>query len=228
MRKTAKHIHKSKKMPEDVKNILPFVVISFVLLLLGFSIWALNTAPVLISSRAASVASYTCPTDLKRCPNGMYVYRSYPSCQFSPCDYPVGNSSISGKAMVYTNKSITVDRICPPPTTATTPLAKAKIELWGAAVKYAYTVYTESDGSFSFQHVPNGVYNVCLKTPYPYGYTKYCIKQQYSFPNEKRDPFAVNCARVEVNDQTERLQQQVQFFLKPINNAVPSPAKRPQ
>lgn len=89
----------------------------------------------------------------------------------------------------------------------------AILELWGSNLPQPITTKSSLWGYFFFHSVPPGIYNVCLKTPYPAGTTKYCINQIYAFPGETRDPYLVNCARVNVSNQNI---YGLRFLLQPV------------
>jgi hypothetical protein len=100
-----------------------------------------------------------CTMDAKQCPDGSYVGRIGPSCEFAACpSQGANNSPITVQGFVTLGPTCPVERLPPDPACAPKPFEGAII-LTNTADGSAYTAPTDSQGSFSIT-LTRGVYSV--------------------------------------------------------------------
>ncbi len=113
-----------------------------------------------------------CTQEAKLCPDGSYVGRTGPKCEFAVCPQPSAKATSTPPALVppppapiggingyvHTGPSCPVQRIPPDPNCADKPYINAKVAAINQAGK-EYQGQTDSSGKFSLM-VPVGIYTL--------------------------------------------------------------------
>jgi hypothetical protein len=106
-----------------------------------------------------AVKEKACTMEAKLCPDGTYVGRSGPRCEFSPCPAtgpkPVGSGGIKGK--ITLSPICPVERMPPDPSCAPKPYETSISIKKSGGSSLVKTIQSKSDGTFSTD-LPPGSY----------------------------------------------------------------------
>jgi hypothetical protein len=110
-----------------------------------------------------------CTMDAKQCPDGSYVGRTGPSCQFESCSAPISTSeTVAVRGTVMVGPTCPVERTPPEDACAPKPF-EGSILLTNTAHGKEYTVNTDALGAFSLT-LERGVYSISRpenSSPFP-------------------------------------------------------------
>ena len=123
----------------------------------------LGTSAIFIL-RTREFSPQACTMEAKMCPDGSYVGRTGPSCQFAECPSLSGTTVIKTDTGVLTGQvtlspTCPVERIPPDPTCAPKPYSTLFDVVSNSNAKFSLQVHTDTNGKF-FMHLPVGTYTI--------------------------------------------------------------------
>ena len=135
----------------------------FIFILLAVIIVAVGATALLISKEHNSLPQ-VCTAEAKMCPDGSYVGRTGPRCQFAECPSSSGTTVIKTDTGVLTGQvtlspTCPVERIPPDPACAPKPYSTLFDVISNSNTKFSLQVHTDTNGRF-FMHLPVGTYTI--------------------------------------------------------------------
>ncbi|MDO8514555.1 MAG: carboxypeptidase-like regulatory domain-containing protein [bacterium] len=126
--------------------VIGLLIVAFV----GYGVYALS------SKNTTPPGGQACTQEAKQCPDGSYVSRVAPSCEFAACPSTVGYGTIQGR--VTLGPTCPVETVPPDPSCATQPYPyQTTVTATGGG--RSVTVPTDAAGSFRVSLTP-GTYTV--------------------------------------------------------------------
>ena len=118
----------------------------------------------LLISKSRESLPKACTMEAKMCPDGSYVGRTGPSCQFADCPSSSGTTVIKTETGVLTGQVILspicpVERIPPDPACAPKPYSTLFDVVSNSNARFSLQVHTDTNGIFSM-HLRAGTYTI--------------------------------------------------------------------
>ena len=137
---------------------------------LNFSIWKLNSL--------TNLGQMACTEEAKQCPDGSYVGRTGPKCEFAACPSPISNNSgVSG--IVLLGPTCPVERIPPDPTCADKPYSTKLVVTTSDQSRVITEFTSDANGKFSVVLAPGeyAIRNAVTANILPYcGHDKFKVE----------------------------------------------------
>jgi hypothetical protein len=129
----------------DMKALIVILVIVILALGVGFTFWFLTSSP-------QSPAPVACSLIAKLCPDGSYVARTGPKCEFAACPPQNVTSGLSGTVLL--GPTCPVQRIPPDPQCADRPYATTLVLTSADQSRVITTFSSTASGTFSIPVAP--------------------------------------------------------------------------
>ena len=141
------------------KKYILIILLLAVIIVAGFALWPkVSNAPV------SSDTPIACTMEAKMCPDGSFVGRTGPRCEFAKCpdaisDTTSKNDSATVKGSVTLSPTCPVERVPPDPACAPKPYETSIRVFTADGTELIKTAKSKSDGSFSLE-LPFGDYHI--------------------------------------------------------------------